>query len=90
MRLQSWPALDRRYLIDASGNEPVWRSATELLYTAQKRGILIAKRMRIAAASATSPVGTTEVLIADPRFTEPPPSATIMGSTIMGSESMSS
>jgi len=70
--LQPWPALDRRYLIDASGNEPVWRSASELLYTAQERGILIAKRVRIAAASATSPVGTPEVLIADPRFTETP------------------
>ena len=70
--LQPWPALNRRYLIDASGNEPVWRSATELLYTAQERGILIAKRVRIDAASANAPVGTREVLIADPRFTETP------------------
>ena len=70
--LQPYPALDKRYLIDASGNEPVWQSATELLYTAQERGILIVKRVVIDAASAISPVGKPEVLIADPRFTETP------------------
>lgn len=72
MLLQPWPALDKRYLTDASGNEPVWRSATELLYTAQERGILTVKRVVIDAASATSPVRKPEVLIADSRFTETP------------------
>ena len=70
--LQPYPALDKRYLIDASGNEPVWRSATELLYTAQERGILTVKRVMIDAASTTSPVGKPELVIADPRFTETP------------------
>jgi eukaryotic-like serine/threonine-protein kinase len=70
--LQPWPALDKRYLIDASGNEPVWRSPTELLYTVQERGILTVKRVTVNAASANAPMGRSEVLIADPRFTETP------------------
>ncbi|WP_411282178.1 protein kinase domain-containing protein [Gemmatimonas sp.] len=70
--LQPYPALDKRYLVDASGNEPLWRSATELLYTAQERGILTVRRVMIDGASTTSPVGKPELLIADSRFTETP------------------
>ncbi len=35
LRVQPWPALDRRYFVDARGIEPQWVSATELVYLAQ-------------------------------------------------------
>jgi len=69
--LQPWPSLDKRYLVDPAGAEPLWRSATELVYSAQERGVLITKHVTIDA-TAASPVGTPEVLFADPRFAETP------------------
>jgi serine/threonine protein kinase len=34
IQLQPWPDLDRRYLIDPSGQDPQWASSTELVYWA--------------------------------------------------------
>jgi hypothetical protein len=69
--LQPWPALDKRYRVDASGNEPVWRSPTDLAYIALERGVMITKHVTINAGS-TTPVSTPEVLYADPRSAETP------------------
>ena len=73
--VQPWPSLDRRYQVDALGQEPRWRSATELVYFSKDAGTasgaLTFKRVMIDPAS-TSPVGKPQVLFTDPRFSDTP------------------
>jgi hypothetical protein len=73
--LQPWPALDRRYLVDADGTEPNWATSSELVYLAQYRsmGSIAASvyRTRIDA-KASSPVGSRELIVKDPRFADTP------------------
>jgi serine/threonine-protein kinase len=75
VHLQPWPALDRRYLVDADGTEPRWASSTELVYLSQYRaaGVIAASlyRTRIGA-NASSPVGSRELMVRDPRFADTP------------------
>jgi hypothetical protein len=75
VQLQPWPALDRRYLVDANGTEPRWASSTELMYLSQYRseGVIAASvwRARIDPA-ARSPVAGKELVIRDPRFADTP------------------
>jgi len=75
VHLQPWPALDRRYLVDAEGTEPRWASNTELVYLSQYRaaGLIAASlyRTRIDP-DASSPVGSRELLVRDPRFADTP------------------
>ena len=73
--LQPWPALDRHYLVDAEGTEPRWASSTELVYLSQYRaaGVIAASvyRARIGP-NASSPVGSRELVVRDPRFADTP------------------
>jgi serine/threonine-protein kinase len=73
--LQPWPALDRRYLVDADGTEPNWASSSELVYLSQYRsmGVIAASvyRTRIDA-NASSPVRNRELVVQDPRFADTP------------------
>jgi hypothetical protein len=73
VHLQPWPALDRRYLVDADGTEPRWASSSELVYLSMYRasGVIAASvyRTRIDAA-ASSPVGAKELIARDPRFAD--------------------
>jgi hypothetical protein len=75
VHLQPWPALDRRYMVDAEGTEPRWASNTELVYLSQYRtaGLIAASvyRTRIDPA-ANSPVGAKELIARDPRFADTP------------------
>jgi hypothetical protein len=75
VHLQPWPALDRRYLVDADGTEPRWASSTELVYLSQYRaaGVIAASlyRTRIGA-NASAPVGSRELMVRDPRFADTP------------------
>ncbi len=75
VHLQPWPALDRRYLVDAEGTEPRWASNSELMYLSQYRaaGVSAASvyRTRIDPA-ASSPVGAKELIARDPRFADTP------------------
>ena len=73
VHLQPWPALDRRYLVDADGTEPRWRSATELVYLVHATGATStgSSIYRIPIdPSSSSPVGQRELVIQDPRFTD--------------------
>jgi eukaryotic-like serine/threonine-protein kinase len=75
VHLQPWPALDRRYLIDADGTEPRWASSSELVYLSQYRsaGVIAASLYRIRiGANASSPVGSRELIVQDPRFADTP------------------
>ena len=74
--LQTYPALDKRYLVDAQGHEAQWRSANELVYFTTSTGGGEAERqsfsrVRIDPGSST-PVGTPEVLFTDARFADTP------------------
>ena len=75
VHLQPWPALDRRYLVDAEGTEPRWASNSELVYLSQYRaaGVIAASvyRTRIEP-NARSPVGSKELVVRDPRFADTP------------------
>jgi eukaryotic-like serine/threonine-protein kinase len=73
VHLQPWPALDRRYLVDAEGTEPRWASNSELVYLSMYRaaGVIAASvyRTRIDPV-ASSPVGANELIARDPRFAD--------------------
>lgn len=73
--VQPWPAMDRKYTIDASGREPLWNSANELVwysYFGDKGSpIQTFNRVRMDG-PVNSPVGTREVLFIDPRFVDTP------------------
>jgi eukaryotic-like serine/threonine-protein kinase len=75
VHLQPWPALDRRFLVDAEGAEPRWASNSELVYLSMYRaaGVIAASvyRTRIDPA-ASSPVGAKELIARDPRFADTP------------------
>ena len=75
VHLQPWPALDRRYLVDAEGTEPRWVSSSDLVYLSQYRaaGVIAASiyRTRIDP-NARSPVGAKELIVRDPRFADTP------------------
>ena len=75
VHLQPWPALDRRYLVDAEGTEPRWASSSELVYLSQYRasGVIAASvyRTRIDP-DARSPVGARELIVRDSRFADTP------------------
>jgi eukaryotic-like serine/threonine-protein kinase len=70
--LQPWPALDRRYQVDALGGEPRWRSATELVYVVLGTGGRSSMMRVTINSSASSPVGKPELLFADPRWADTP------------------
>jgi hypothetical protein len=69
--LQPWPAMDRRYQLDAEGSEARWRSSRELMYSANREGTVSIKRVMIDPSSGT-PAGAPELLFTDPRFAETP------------------
>jgi serine/threonine-protein kinase len=75
VHLQPWPALDKRYLVDAEGTEPRWASNSEIVYLSQYRaaGVIAASlyRTRIDP-NARSPVGSRELIVRDPRFADTP------------------
>ena len=68
-------ARDRRYLVDAEGTEPRWRSRTELVYLVHVSGAARTGssfyRIQIDPSSG-SPVGKRELIIRDPRFADTP------------------
>jgi len=75
VHLQPWPALDRRYLVDAEGTEPRWASNSELVYLSQYRseGVIAASIYRTRIDSNSSPpVGSKELIARDPRFADTP------------------
>jgi len=65
IRLMPWPAMNRQWLVDAEGSEPLWRSATELGFQTPQRGMLYQVRIN---AAAGNPVGPRESILNDPRF----------------------
>ncbi|MEQ1694078.1 MAG: hypothetical protein ABMA00_22505, partial [Gemmatimonas sp.] len=73
--VQPWPAMDRKYTIDASGREPLWRGANELVWFSyiDDKGSpsQTFNRVRLDG-PVESPVGTREVLFTDPRFVDTP------------------
>ena len=75
VHLQPWPALERRYLVDAEGTEPRWASNTELVYLSQYRaaGVIAASvyRARIGS-NASAPVESKELIVRDARFADTP------------------
>ena len=75
VHLQPWPSLDRHYLVDAEGTEPRWASSSELVYLSQYRaaGVIAASvyRARIGP-NASTPVGSRELIVRDPRFADTP------------------
>ena len=75
VRVQPWPALDRKYTIDATGREPLWHGANELVYFSYVDGKGLPgqtfNRVRMDG-PVDSPVGTREVLFTDPRFVDTP------------------
>jgi hypothetical protein len=75
VHLQPWPAMDRRYLVDAEGSEPRWGSSSELVYLSQywSAGMTGAAFHRVGIEpGGTSPIGRREVIIRDPRFNDTP------------------
>jgi hypothetical protein len=76
IQLQPWPALDRRYLVDAKGYEPRWQSDSELVYqgpaAAGQQTATTLWRARIAPSAGASPVTPGTILHEDPRFRDTP------------------
>ncbi len=73
--LRSWPALDRRYLVDPEGTEPRWGANNELHYLSQYRtaGVMAASFQRVVIdPGAASPVGRRELVARDSRFNDTP------------------
>ena len=74
--LQPFPSLDRRYQVDPQGGEPLWRSATELVYFTTSTGGNTSQRQSFSRVtidpSSSSPVGKPQVLFTDPRFADTP------------------
>ncbi|MFN2326264.1 MAG: hypothetical protein ABR551_10305 [Gemmatimonadales bacterium] len=75
VQLQPWPAMDRRYLVDAAGTEPRWGSANELVYLSHYRDqggqAAAIMQVRIEPTSG-NPVGPRATLARDPRFADTP------------------
>jgi hypothetical protein len=69
--VQPWPALDRRYQMDAIGREPRWRSANELVYLTKAGGKSSLMRVTIDTGSG-SPVSKPALLITDARYADTP------------------
>jgi len=73
--VQPWPAMDRKYTVDATGREPLWHSASELVWFSYVGGkgspSQTFNRVRMDG-PADAPVGTREVLFTDPRFIDTP------------------
>ncbi len=72
--VQPYPALDRKYTVDATGHEPQWRGPNELVYFTTSTGgaerqsfshVMIDPR-------SSTPVSKPEVLFSDPRFSDTP------------------
>jgi tRNA A-37 threonylcarbamoyl transferase component Bud32 len=76
IQLQPWPALDRRYLVDANGFEPRWQSDGELVYQgpspAGQQTATTLWRVRVAPSTGGSPVTPGVILHEDPRFRDTP------------------
>ena len=74
--VQPYPALDRRYLVDAQGHEAQWRSATELVYFTTSTGGTGVERQSFSHVTidprSSTPVGKPEVLFTDSRFSDTP------------------
>ncbi len=75
IQLQPWPAMDRRYLVDAIGTEPRWGSANALVYLSHYRELggqaAAIMRVRIEPSSG-NPVGPRETITRDARFADTP------------------
>jgi serine/threonine-protein kinase len=77
INLAPWPSLDRRYVLDPSGADPKWLSATELAYWTPPFGPEAAPTgaslWRISVdPEAADPVGERRLIIEDPRFADTP------------------
>ncbi|MDX2182657.1 MAG: hypothetical protein SFW08_01615, partial [Gemmatimonadaceae bacterium] len=82
--LQPWPALDRRVQVAANGEEPLWRSANEIVYEVAEPGKRTFYQVRI---DPNSPelVGAPVRLFSDSRFADTPgwSSAVMPGGDLM-------
>jgi serine/threonine-protein kinase len=82
--LQPWPALDRRVQVAANGEEPLWRSANEIVYEVSEPGMRTFYQVRI---DPNSPelVGAPVRLFSDTRFADTPgwSSAVMPGGDLM-------
>ncbi|HKK07386.1 MAG TPA: protein kinase, partial [Gemmatimonadota bacterium] len=70
LTIQPWPSLDHRYVVAARGNEPQWRSATELVYTEQTdEGDWEFREVKMHP-GADPPVGAPERIALAPQFSQ--------------------
>jgi hypothetical protein len=75
VQLQPWPALDKRYLVDAEGTEPRWASNSEIVFLSQYRaeGVIAASVYKTRVdPNGRTPVGSRELVVRDPRFADTP------------------
>jgi hypothetical protein len=77
INLVPWPSLDRRYVLDPTGADPKWLSATEIAYWSPPFGpeeaSTGASLWRISIdPDAANPVGERRLIIEDPRFADTP------------------
>ncbi len=73
--VQPWPAMDRKYLVDMAGREPLWHSANELVwfsYLGDKGSPSQTFNRARMNGPVDAPVGVREVLFTDPRFLDTP------------------
>jgi hypothetical protein len=73
--VQPWPAMDKKYTVDVMGREPLWRSASELVYFSYvgDKGSPSQTFTRVRMnGPADAPVGARDVLFTDPRFVDTP------------------
>ena len=70
--LQPWPAMNRRYQVDANGSEARWRGPSELVYSVKREEAAPSIRRARIGASSESPVQPPDTLFTDPRFAETP------------------
>ncbi len=76
IQLQPWPAMDRRYLVDARAFEPRWQSNSELVYLGPSAAGQLTSttlwRARVGSSTDGSPVTPGVVFHDDPRFRDTP------------------
>jgi eukaryotic-like serine/threonine-protein kinase len=73
--VQPWPAMDRKYTVDAMGREPLWHGANEMVYFSyvDDKGVPSQTFYRVRVEGpADAPIGKREVLFTDPRFVDTP------------------
>ncbi|MBX9928122.1 MAG: hypothetical protein K2X99_04340, partial [Gemmatimonadaceae bacterium] len=76
LTVQPWPGFERRYLIDAQGHEPLWRSGTEVVFFSTSTGGATTSRQsfsRVRIDPRTGvPIGAPEELFNDPFISDTP------------------